>query len=341
MKNYNIDTPERREIFERIRSTGWGKEYYKYRYDWDDRPRRMDEGDYPLDILIEPIWACNLQCPMCPRNDENHHDKRRDKLFDLNIYKRIIDEIAGKVPSIRLAGLGEATLNPNFIEYVKYAKDKGVGEVSLVTNGGTINREYFVEMVRSGLDWISISIDGMDEDYERIRKPLKFNETIERLKMMNEVRKELNSLKPAIQVQGLWSYIYSYAEEYYNKLVDLCDYLQMQSYIDINQVDIDWDEDRYCSDVFRRLFITVDGNVYPCCDFCDESYYQNAIMGNVHNMTIHEIWHGEKLNALRQQQREGKSHQGYCKCCCALRKMYDFTTVEVNGREVVVREYKK
>ncbi len=339
MKDYSIDTLERKKIFEKIRSNGWENEYENYRHEWEERPRRMEEGEYPLDILIEPIWACNLKCPMCPRNDENHHDNRRNKIFDFNVYKRIIDEIGNRVPSVRLAGLGEATLHPEFISYISYAKQGGIGEVSLVTNGGPIDREYFIRMVKAGLDWISISIDGIGKDYDETRKPLKYEDTLKRLKMMNEVRRELNSVKPAIQVQGLWRSIREYAESYYNEIKPLCDYIQMQSFIDIHQGYGNWDDDRYCNDVYRRLFITVDGSVYPCCDFCDEYYYENAIMGNVNEKTIYEIWHSEKLNKLRNDQKEGKCHQDFCSCCNALRKMCDDGTVVVNDREITIREY--
>ena len=44
--------------------------------------------------------------------------------------------------------------------------------------------------MRAGLDWISISVDGTGETYERIRNPLKFDETVAKIKAYHEIKKK-------------------------------------------------------------------------------------------------------------------------------------------------------
>ena len=45
--------------------------------------------------------------------------------MDLNLAK-IIDEVAGKIYSLRLSWIGEPTLHSKLVEIAKYAKDKKI-----------------------------------------------------------------------------------------------------------------------------------------------------------------------------------------------------------------------
>jgi MoaA/NifB/PqqE/SkfB family radical SAM enzyme len=42
---------------------------------------------------------------------------------------------------------GEASINPKFIEYIRYAKDIGYDKVQTVTNGNMFSRKEFCEKV--------------------------------------------------------------------------------------------------------------------------------------------------------------------------------------------------
>ena len=72
---------------------------------------------------------------MCYTTTEEFLQKVPSKYFDIDLFKKIIDEIAGKVYAVRLSYRGEATLNKNFIEALRYAKNKGIKEVSTLTHG--------------------------------------------------------------------------------------------------------------------------------------------------------------------------------------------------------------
>ena len=54
--------------------------------------------------------------------------------MDFDLFKKVIDEIAFKVPSIRLSLRGESTLHKNFVDCIKY-KENGIKEVSTLTHG--------------------------------------------------------------------------------------------------------------------------------------------------------------------------------------------------------------
>ena len=106
---------------------------------------------------------------MCYTISDNFKKLVNTKNMDFDLYKKIIDEIAFKVPSIRLSLRGEATLNKNFTEAIKYAKDNGIKEVSTLTHGFKLTIPFFKKIVEAGIDWITISIDGVGEKYNSIR----------------------------------------------------------------------------------------------------------------------------------------------------------------------------
>ena len=121
--------------------------------------------DYPIQLDFELNASCNLKCPMCYTISDSFKKLVNTKRMEWDLFKKIIDEIAFKVPAIRLSLRGEATLNKNFAECIKYAKDNGIKEVSTLTHGFKLTLPFFKKIVDAGIDWITISIDGVGEKY--------------------------------------------------------------------------------------------------------------------------------------------------------------------------------
>jgi wyosine [tRNA(Phe)-imidazoG37] synthetase (radical SAM superfamily) len=122
------------------------------------------------------------------------------KLMDFNLFEKVINEIGGKVPALRLSLRGEATLHPKFAQCIEYAKAKGIKEVSTLTHGGRLKPDFAEQIIKAGIDWITISVDGVGETYEKIRKPIKFAEILENIKGIGPetakmLLKELKSVK--------------------------------------------------------------------------------------------------------------------------------------------------
>ncbi len=179
--NYSsFEVKSREELFETYKSEGWEEEYTAYRNNWSKFPKEQIVNEYPLLVDIELASLCNLKCPMCYTITDEFKEKVNAKLVDFELYKKIIDEISGKVPALRLSLRGESTLHPKFIECIKYAKDKGIKEISTLTNGSKLDLDFFEKIVNAGIDWITISVDGLNEEYEKIRKPLKFKDILEK-----------------------------------------------------------------------------------------------------------------------------------------------------------------
>ena len=61
--------------------------------------------------------------------------------------------------------------------------------------------------------------------------------------------------------------------------------------------------DKYCPKAYDYLYVTIDGNVTPCCDL---PRYE---VGNILKQSLDEIWHGENIQYLdRKSTRLNSSH---------------------------------
>lgn len=336
--NYNMDTEKRLNQFESNRSAGWEEAYQEYRENWVRYPRQQYVSEYPLLVDVELSSLCNLKCPMCYTITEEFKSKVCTQLMEYELFQKIIDEIAGQVPAVRLSLRGEATLHPDFISCIKYCKEKGVGEVSFLTNASKLTKEYFAEIAEAGADWITVSIDGIGEEYERIRTPLKFEDTLQKIKDIHEMKHDRGWKKPVIKIQGIWPSIKGNPSEYYNTFAPYTDLIAFNPLIDYlgNDDDIVYDEDFACPQIYQRLVVGSDGKVMLCAN--DEE--GNYLLGDLHTESVREIWHGEKINKVRELHALGKFKDvEVCKKCYLPRATEESEHAFVNDREIIIKNY--
>ncbi len=118
---------------------------------------------------INPIFCgiyvtnnCNFRCAMCKIW------KLRDKqTLPFNLFKKLIDDIKNTCCHLSFSG-GEPLLVSDIIERIVYAK-KFIPYVQLGTNGYLINKKMAKNLYISGLNEISISIDGLKKTNDKIR----------------------------------------------------------------------------------------------------------------------------------------------------------------------------
>lgn len=338
--NYSsFETKEREILFETYKSEGWENEYKEYRDNWNKFPQNQIINEYPLLVDLELSSVCNLKCPMCYTITDEFKEKVHAKFMNFELYKKIIDEIKDKVPAIRLSLRGESTLHPKFIEFIKYAKDSDIKEISTLTNGSKLELDYFKKIVDAGIDWITISIDGLDNEYEKIRKPLKFRDILKKVTDISLYKKENNLHKPVIKIQSLWPSIKENPEKFYNTFEPITDLIAFNPLIDYLQKDsnIIFIENFLCPQLYQRLVIGADGLVMMCSNDEENSH----IIGNANNESIFNIWHGETLNKVRElhKLKNGFKNLDVCKKCYLPRKTESNEIAEVNGRKFEILNY--
>ena len=337
--HFCLDTEERLVEFSEKLASGWQEEYAEYRRLWTQLPARREIRDYPLLIDIELASICNLKCPMCYTITEEFQQKVTKGFIDFDLFKKIIDEIAGKVYAVRLSLRGEALLHKNFVDCVAYAKKAGIKEVSTLTNGAKLKGKSLERILESGIDWITISIDGTGETYEKIRKPIKFKQIVANLTEIRDYKIKRGLVKPVIKVQGIWPAVRENPELYYNTFAPISDLVAFNPLIDYlrRDQDIVYEDDFSCPQLYQRIVIGSDGKVMMCSN--DED--GKALIGDVNEQTVQQIWHGPHLNMLRKKHSDPKGFREVAPCreCYYPRKAQVDETASVNGRIIYIENY--
>jgi radical SAM protein with 4Fe4S-binding SPASM domain len=333
-----MDTLEREARFEACRGAGWEADYAEYRRNWSRYPKEQIISDYPLLVDIELSSLCNLRCPMCYTITDEFKEQVNATRMDWALYTRIIDEIGGKVPAIRLSLRGEATLHTRFVEAIRYAKDHGIKEVSTLTHGGKLTAVYFKKMVDAGIDWITISVDGVGATYEQVRKPLKFSDLMSNLREIKRIKDERGLLRPVIKIQGIWPTIRNDPKEYYDTFEPISDLVAFNPLIDYlgKDSDIEYLDNFTCPQQYQRLVIGADGRVMKCSN--DEE--NREVIGDANRETVHQIWHGEKMQQVRELHKRprGFMESAVCRKCYLPRKTLN-EEASIDGRTFVVQNY--
>lgn len=337
--HFELDTNERILEFNSKMAAGWEDEYKVYRDKWIRLPKSREVAEWPLLVDLELASVCNLRCPMCYTITDSFKQKVKKGFMDFDLFKKIVDEIAGNVFALRLSFRGEATLHPNFIDAIKYAKKAGIKEVSTLSNGGKLDIDFFKQCAEAGIDWITISIDGTDEEYNKIRRPLKFQDTLKKLKDIKEYKEKNNLIKPVIKVQGIWPAIRPNPTKYYETLAPVTDLVAYNPLIDYLRKDseIIYEENFACPQLYQRVVVGSDGKVMMCSN--DED--GEIVIGDAYTQSIHEIWHSKELNRIRDihNKQDGFKSLNVCKLCYYPRKMIPNEPAKVCDRNIIVQNY--
>lgn len=295
---------------------------------------------YPSYVQIEPTAKCNLKCKFCIRARSNSTNEA-DMKFDL--FKSIVDQLRQPLyatEALNLTGLGEPFMNPNLVQMVNYAKNKGL-KVSMVTNLTLVSEEKLKGLIEAGLDLLSISVDGATkETFESIRVGAVFEEVIENIKFLVKLKKIMHSKKPRIFLNS------TIGEQNVNelpKIIRLAEELGVdgvcfmkqaisgKSYFDGQPLNVSLKNElsknkikvnfhltamSACA-VPRSCYITFDGKVLPCYplyELVPRSEYSYHQFGDLNVQSLREIWFSSSYKKFRAKNVSGK-RSFICESC--------------------------
>ena len=306
------------------------------RLKWHVAPRFFYVVSFPTHVDIEAAVSCQLKCPMCLRH--TMPSQLMHGVMDFELFKKIVDEISKeKVYSIKLSWRGEPLLNPNIVRMVEYAKKKDIKDVAFLTNGERLNQDLAEALVDAGLDWISFSIDGLNENYEKIRFPETFENIVKKVMILKKYRDKKNRKKPLIRVQTIWGAIKNYPETYFQFWENIADKVYViadQARGDI--VDFPRVKNYICRVPWQRIVVGWNGIVPQCIT----DYSEVNVLGDVKKETLREIWHGKKFKQLRMSIKEGKIYDNKaCSVCHDTGVMYE-KKVDIGKKVIKINLYR-
>jgi len=178
--------------------------YRLYKHDWmhGGKARTL-----PCEIVVLLSRQCFLNCATCGTKAMYGSDERFTDFLDVRDMRRMADELASwRSPVyVKMTG-GEATMHPQFFEILDYFAYKKV-PVRLSTNGVLFKaQEKAYALVDSGLEVVTISVDGASEGHNQIRKVKNLYQNIMAgIAHIQERRRQKKAKKPMIQIATIIS----------------------------------------------------------------------------------------------------------------------------------------
>ncbi|MEM7572968.1 MAG: radical SAM/SPASM domain-containing protein [Bacteroidota bacterium] len=287
----------------------------------------------PFTISFEPTTACNLRCPECPSGLRQF--SRPTGNLKQDFFRKVLDEAGDQLLYLIFYFQGEPYINPDFLEMVRYASEKGIYTISS-TNGHFLNDENARKTVESGLDRLIISVDGTtQETYEQYRVGGKLATVLQGARNLVKWKRKLGGGPHLIfqflvvrpnehqieEVKRLATEIG--IDEVKFKTAQLYDYeqgnplmpenLQFSRYrqLEDGRYTIKNPLLNHCWKLWHSCVITWDGLVAPCC--FDKDVSQR--LGDTKTESLRDIWYSPAYFDFRKKLLGGRASIDICTNC--------------------------
>ena len=235
--------------------------------------------------------------------------------MELDLYKKIIDEISGYAHDVNLCHRGESLLHPDIFEMIRYANRKGL-LTRLHTNATLLHEKESLKLLESDLDLLSFSFDGYDkETYERIRVGGDFDKTLNNIIQFLTIKKKMKKTKPytilqIIEVPGSKEPEITIKKEFKEKFnpLPLDEFYIKPAHNWGGNINLERKgavpprETRPCTFPWYSLTIFWDGTVVPC----PQDFFGEIELGNINESTLSEIWNSNRMVCLREKMISGE-----------------------------------
>ncbi len=297
----------------------------------------------PRTMILLLNKRCNLRCDFC---DLWHYTDIMPYEQAIRVLDRAPD--AG-VKTLVITG-GEPFVHPQIFEVIERAKNLGLG-VNITTNA-TLLLDMFDRLKRSGVDSLSISVDGFGEVHDRLRgKQGAFDITtraIEKLRRETKIWLNIYFVVTNQNVSDLWP-LYQYARQrgigfdfwpvngyphlYLTSEEHLATYReairliaetdeQVRARVDYYEHGIDYMNGRRehyrCLGLLEQFGVNHMGQLVPCCVW-DQKDLQ---VGSAFDTPLDVLFYSEEAQRLRE-----KIYQEGCLDQCFNHSLYEFQTV--------------
>lgn len=282
----------------------------KYKpYDYKNQP------DY---IQIETTIVCNADCEFCTQKKVT----RKPVLMEEKVWKKIIDDTRGLGITYRPFLLNEPFADPRMLDICKYIKQDKTAKLEFNTNASLLTKNITDELLNIGVDIMRFSVDGVfPEKYEQRRKGLNLNIVNENTEYFCKQTKNTNTLTELRMIafpdteeeQKLFT-------DKWNNIAKKVSITDLYSYPWEGQTG---SINKPCLKIRKEMFFYVDGRATLCCWDTNE----RAIIGDVKNHNVLDIWNSTKVKELRTLLDNGEREKiNLCSRCDAYKNV-NFETI--------------
>lgn len=277
----------------------------------------------PVDISLELSSYCNQACVYCYHADKKNLPFKQQFMLPETVKKILCQAADLGVHSVKFNWRGESTMNPWFAAATAYARELAKGSVFIdrLTNSNfkfeTSRDDIFRGLANQTK--VKVSYDSFrPEVFERQRKlgvhalttanidkfynwPGRKTELV-----IQAVRTSLNADEDIEgQAKKRWP----------SAKISIRDMVEGRVERDLSGIkhkERDYSERQSCIQAHARLIFDWDGEAVACCP----DIRQELKLGNIRNMTVHEIFNSEAARSLRRDLLSLKAFESSpCKNC--------------------------
>lgn len=287
------------------------KGYSDYRAKWS---RTFLSDPSLLHMDIGTVDNCNLRCPMCNRTRRFGFSKQ---IMPREIFSKAIqDAVSAGCRAIRLDAQNEPLMDERVREFARYARECGILEVFLNTNGHLLNQTDVKGLIEDqSLNRINVSVDSLDpSDYAKIRKGARLERVLANLSSILEMRKAQNAYFPIVRITKCrWEYgdgahaavssfveaSKGYCDEVGMGMVN--DFMATREIFEVVDIQAVLRSVGPCSDPWKRLSVDPHGNVYGCC-----LQVPGTLLGNILSHSLGDLFTSGRIHQIREAMSAGK-----------------------------------
>ncbi len=328
----------------------------------------------PEHVKLYFTWACNLNCPFCYEKEE----RRKFPARPFEEFLRVVDELEEmKVFSVTLCG-GEPFAHPRCFELIDRIA-RAPMRFSLLSNGTLIDHATAHRLAATGrCRQVQLSLDGMREFHDALRGQGSFDATVAAIRYLQEenIRVVVNTVFSSsnyrnmldtarfLEKLGVAAYRICHVHDHSAKLpeetalpspeqlayviADIAPHLDELPHMSVSSTPRRMYQtivaappekthsNQRCETPWRALSIRPDGAIF-CCENLD-----CGILGWMGKDRLSDVWHGEKLAAMRRHILEGVQHlrkkecgdcryRYYCTQYCPLWQYDHYCRLEIIG----------
>jgi hypothetical protein len=260
-------------------------------------------------VQIESTNKCNAKCVFCPRDDMH----REQGVMDMALYRKIVDECAELgITHVRMHNYGEALMDRQLVEKVRYAKERGIKEVGMISNGSLLTETVARGLIDAGLDAINISVDAAGKEvFEKTRLQLSYDKVIGNIRTFVRLRDETGRPRPKLILSFVRQDDSADEQAFIREWSGIADKIHVTDLHNWAGTLHTRSDVRFpCYRLWLTFTVLWDGRVSLCCaDFDGRN-----VLGDLRTSSIREVWNGPAYLAMRRQHLDSGGPE-ICRSC--------------------------
>lgn len=301
----------------------YGQRYLDYRSNYKLANNHQITLDFPIYLMLEQTYKCNLECPSCIQGHSSFKSEfsTNTNVMDRSLFDQVVLEgEENGCPSISFHVNDEPLLVKDLPERISFAKKHGFMDLIMTTNGMLLTQDTMKKVVDAGITHILFSVDAATSvTYDIVRPGGDFTAVVNNIQTLLNYKKNNNLTLPATRASFVSSKLNVHEKdlfiEKFEKLVDFIEVQTLSTYYDMNSnlsvpnaIRVD---NLRCSEPWVRLIVRANGDVLPCCSF----YGYEIVLGNINELSLKEIYKGKQCQTLKREIKEGKYTLAPCQAC--------------------------